>query len=78
MNVDKAHYFFERRRITPEEIYKGDGISTCKWCGDTGWMHTFLLDGTLLSDAPCCACKLGRKILHEQIMKDKESEDQDE
>ena len=47
------------------EIYKGDGITTCKWCGDTGWMHTFSNDGYFYSDAPCI-CALGQMVLKEK------------
>lgn len=49
------------------EIYKGDGINTCRWCGDTGWMHTFSNDGYFYGDAPCI-CSLG----HEAMMRERE------
>ena len=47
------------------EVYKGDGVNTCKWCGDTGWMHTFGNDGTFYFDAPCF-CSIGSNILKNQ------------
>ena len=49
------------------EIYKGDGITTCKWCGDTGWMHTWSNDGYFYSDAPCSVCDLGHEILKKKL-----------
>ena len=48
------------------DIYKGDGVNNCKWCGDTGWMHTFSNSGRFYNDAPCI-CKLGQKILDDRI-----------
>jgi hypothetical protein len=45
-----------------DTIYKGDGVTTCKWCGNTGWMHTFVLTGLLDNDAPC-VCIIGQKVL---------------
>lgn len=44
-----------------EDVYKGDGVTTCKWCGDTGWMHTLSNDGYFYSDAPC-VCKFGDEV----------------
>lgn len=52
-----------------EEIYKGDGINTCKWCGNTGWMHTFSNDGYFYSDAPCF-CSFGDKVVEERRRKE--------
>lgn len=49
-----------------EDIYKGDGITSCKWCGDTGYMHTFSIAGSFYNDAPC-VCKIGQKILDEKL-----------
>jgi hypothetical protein len=40
------------------EVYKGDGVTTCKWCGDTGIMHTFSNDGYFYSDS-FCFCSIG-------------------
>lgn len=36
--------------------YKGNGISSCKWCGGTGVMNTWDNDGRLLSGAKCWFC----------------------
>jgi len=37
--------------------YKGDGITSCKWCGGTGKMNTWGNDGRLLFDTDCWFCK---------------------
>ena len=59
------NFMIDGRKINNiNEIYKGDGITTCKWCGDTGWMHTFSNDGYFYFDAPCI-CNLGQKVLKE-------------
>lgn len=55
------------------DIYKGDGINTCKWCGDTGWMHTFSWSSipehpfVFYNDAPCMCCEKGNEILMDKI-----------
>lgn len=49
-----------------EDIYKGDGITSCKWCGGTGYMHTFSTRGTFYNDAPC-VCEIGRKIIDDKL-----------
>lgn len=43
------------------EIYKGDGVSTCKWCGNTGMMHTFSNSGYFYGDS-FCFCSIGDEL----------------
>lgn len=51
--MDDEYIFSPGRKINDiNEIYKGDGINTCKYCGNTGWMHTWSNDGYFYSDAP--------------------------
>jgi hypothetical protein len=52
---------YGRKIVDVNEIYKGDGITSCKWCGNTGWMHTFSINGFFFHDAPCF-CKFGEKV----------------
>jgi hypothetical protein len=62
--LDELH---ESRRIKNiEDIYKGDGINTCKWCGNTGWMHTYSNDGYFYFDA-ACFCKFGDEIIRQGL-----------
>lgn len=49
-----------------DEIFKGDGITTCRWCGDTGYMHTYSNAGYFYHDAPC-VCKIGQRILNQKL-----------
>lgn len=66
--MDDEYIFSPGRKINDiNEIYKGDGVNTCKYCGNTGWMHTWSNDGYFYSDAPCF-CKFGRLV---QEMPDK-------
>lgn len=43
------------------DVYKGDGINNCKWCGNTGFMRTFSFL-IFYNDAPC-VCKIGSLLL---------------
>ena len=47
------------------DIYKGDGVTSCKWCGDTGYMHTFTFTG-IIGEA-LCVCKIGQEILDKKL-----------
>lgn len=47
------------------DVYKGDGITTCKWCGDTGFMRSFSYR-IFYNDAPC-VCKIGKFLLTRMI-----------
>jgi hypothetical protein len=49
------------------EIYKGNGRTNCKWCGDTGMMRTFG-GWQFYNDAPCI-CKIGQAVLREEMHK---------
>jgi len=63
--IEDDNLYWDRKINTVDDIYKGDGINTCKWCGDTGMMHTFSNDGYFYNDAPCI-CSLGvEKLKHE-------------
>ena len=60
--MDKEEYMYGRKIMDVNSIYKGDGVTTCKWCGDTGMMHTFSNDGHFYNDAPCW-CKVGMELV---------------
>lgn len=46
--------------IDMKDVYKGDGIETCKWCGDTGYMRTFTFTKISPHETPC-VCKKGQE-----------------
>jgi hypothetical protein len=62
---DKSHSRVGEKMSDTSEIYKGDGVTTCKWCGNTGMMRTFLMSGYFCNDAPC-VCKIGQSVLRER------------
>ena len=64
MEIDEIMTKFEQKKKinNVSEIYKGDGITTCRRCGNTGLMHTFSNDGYFYDDVPCI-CDLGRNLL---------------
>jgi hypothetical protein len=55
-------YMYGKEWNDISEVYKGDGVTACKWCGNTGFMRTFGYR-VFYNDAPC-VCKIGQFILN--------------
>ena len=53
--------------------YKGDGITTCRWCGNSGRMNTWV-DKTIFKDVAYCVCKIGNKMLNIALKKEAQEE----